>query len=62
MRRVKNMLADLNQMLEADARGEHTQADFDAFMDRYGDMFPDNPANLRSLSTRWPAGPWRRSG
>jgi uncharacterized protein with von Willebrand factor type A (vWA) domain len=49
MRRVKNMLADLNQMLEADARGEHTQADFDAFMDRYGDMFPDNPANLEEL-------------
>ncbi|HYV78192.1 MAG TPA: hypothetical protein VE979_08710 [Streptosporangiaceae bacterium] len=49
MRRVKDMLADLNQMLEADARGEHTQADFDAFMDRYGDMFPDNPANLEEL-------------
>ena len=49
MQRVKDMLADLNQMLEADARGEHTQADFDAFMDRYGDMFPDNPANLEEL-------------
>ncbi len=40
MQRVKDLLAGLNQMLEADARGEHTQADFDAFMDRYGDMFP----------------------
>src|SRR5690242_7247443 len=49
MQRVKDMLADLNRMLEADARGEHTQADFDAFMDRYGDMFPDNPANLEEL-------------
>jgi uncharacterized protein with von Willebrand factor type A (vWA) domain len=49
MQRVKDMLADLNQMLEADARGEHTQADFDAFMDRYGDMFPDDPANLEEL-------------
>jgi uncharacterized protein with von Willebrand factor type A (vWA) domain len=49
MQRVKDMLAALNQMLEADARGEHTQADFDAFMDRYGDMFPDNPANLEEL-------------
>src|SRR5262250_2875822 len=49
MRRVKDMLADLNQMLEADARGEHTQADFDAFMDRYGDMFPDRPSNLEEL-------------
>jgi uncharacterized protein with von Willebrand factor type A (vWA) domain len=49
MQRVKDMLADLNQMLEADARGEHTQADFDGFMDRYGEMFPENPANLEEL-------------
>jgi uncharacterized protein with von Willebrand factor type A (vWA) domain len=49
MQRVKDMLAGLNQMLEADARGEHTQQDFDAFMDTYGDMFPDRPANLEEL-------------
>jgi uncharacterized protein with von Willebrand factor type A (vWA) domain len=49
MQRVKDMLADLNQMLEADAHGEHTQADFDRFMDSYGDMFPDRPANLEEL-------------
>ena len=49
MQRVKDMLADLNQMLGADARGEHTQADFDGFMDRYGEMFPENPANLEEL-------------
>jgi uncharacterized protein with von Willebrand factor type A (vWA) domain len=49
MQRVKDMLAELNQMLEADARGEHTQQDFEAFMDRYGDMFPDRPANLEEL-------------
>jgi uncharacterized protein with von Willebrand factor type A (vWA) domain len=49
MQRVKDMLSDLNRMLEADARGEHTQADFDAFMDSYGDMFPDHPANLEEL-------------
>jgi uncharacterized protein with von Willebrand factor type A (vWA) domain len=36
-------------MLDADARGEHTQEDFDAFMERYGDMFPDRPANLEEL-------------
>ena len=47
MQRVKDMLADLNPMLERDARGEHTQADFDAFMDRYGDMFPEQPAEPR---------------
>lgn len=49
MQRVKDMLADLNQMLEDDARGEHTQEDFDAFMGKYGDLFPDNPSNLEEL-------------
>ena len=49
MQRVKDMLADLNQMLEADARGEHTPADFDSFMDRYGEMFPENPRDLEEL-------------
>jgi uncharacterized protein with von Willebrand factor type A (vWA) domain len=49
MQRVKDMLADLNQMLGADARGEHTQADFDRFMEQYGEMFPENPADLEEL-------------
>src|SRR5690242_336025 len=49
MQRVKDMLADLNEMMAADARGEHTQADFDQFMERYGDMFPDHPQNLEEL-------------
>jgi uncharacterized protein with von Willebrand factor type A (vWA) domain len=49
LQRVKDMMAELNEMLEADARGEHTQEDFDAFMERYGDMFPDRPANLEEL-------------
>jgi uncharacterized protein with von Willebrand factor type A (vWA) domain len=49
LQRVKDMLADLNQMLDADARGEHTQQDFDAFMDKYGDMFPERPATLEEL-------------
>ena len=49
MQRIKDMLSDLNQMLTADARGEHTQADFDQFMERYGDLFPDQPRNLEEL-------------
>ncbi|MGH3256958.1 MAG: hypothetical protein ACRDOU_16440 [Streptosporangiaceae bacterium] len=49
MGRIKDMLADLNTMLAADARGEHTQADFDQFMERYGDLFPDHPRNLSEL-------------
>jgi uncharacterized protein with von Willebrand factor type A (vWA) domain len=49
MQRIKDMLADLNAMLAADARGEHTQADFDQFMERHGDLFPDHPRNLAEL-------------
>ncbi len=49
MQRIKDMLADLNEMLAADARGEHTQADFDRFMERHGDLFPDHPRNLEEL-------------
>jgi uncharacterized protein with von Willebrand factor type A (vWA) domain len=49
LQRVKDMMADLTGMLEADARGEHTQQDFSDFMDRYGDMFPDSPQNLEEL-------------
>jgi uncharacterized protein with von Willebrand factor type A (vWA) domain len=49
MQRVKDMLADLRQMLDADSRGEHTQEDFGQFMARYGDMFPDEPQNLEEL-------------
>jgi uncharacterized protein with von Willebrand factor type A (vWA) domain len=49
MERVKDMLADLNAMLEADARGAHTSEDFERFMENYGDLFPDNPENLEEL-------------
>ncbi len=49
MSRVKDMLSDLNDMLDADARGEHTQDDFDRFMEQYGDFFPDDPQNLDEL-------------
>ena len=49
MQRVKDMMAALNNMLDADARGAHTQQDFDNFMSQFGDMFPDSPANLEEL-------------
>ncbi|RFS84710.1 hypothetical protein D0T12_14345 [Actinomadura spongiicola] len=49
MERVKDMMAALNAMLERDARGEHTQDDFDRFMSEYGDMFPDDPRTLDEL-------------
>jgi uncharacterized protein with von Willebrand factor type A (vWA) domain len=49
MARIKDMMADLNAMLAADARGEHTQEQFDDFMQKYGDMFPDDPRDLEEL-------------
>jgi len=49
MQRVKDMLASLRAMLDADSRGEHTQEDFERFMAEYGDLFPDNPRNLEEL-------------
>jgi uncharacterized protein with von Willebrand factor type A (vWA) domain len=49
MQRVKDMMAGLNAMLDADARGTHTQQDFDDFMARYGDLFPDHPRDLEQL-------------
>ena len=36
-------------MLDADARGEHTQEQFDEFMAEHGEFFPDNPQNLEEL-------------
>jgi uncharacterized protein with von Willebrand factor type A (vWA) domain len=49
MQRVKDMMRDLNNMLEADARGEDTTQQFSDFMDSYGDFFPDNPQTLEEL-------------
>jgi uncharacterized protein with von Willebrand factor type A (vWA) domain len=49
LQRFKDMLAELNGMIEARERGEHTQEQFDGFMQRYGDLFPDNPRNLDEL-------------
>src|SRR6478735_4019213 len=47
MARMKDMLAELNQMLEQRAAGE--EPDFDGFMERFGDFFPENPQNLDEL-------------
>lgn len=49
MERIRQMMGALNDMIDADARGEHTEADFDEFMQQYGDFFPENPANLDEL-------------
>jgi uncharacterized protein with von Willebrand factor type A (vWA) domain len=49
IQRMRDMLADLNELLEADSRGEDTQERFDEFMLRHGDFFPENPRNLEEL-------------
>ncbi|MEU5868975.1 MULTISPECIES: vWA domain-containing protein [unclassified Nonomuraea] len=49
MARVREMMSDLNDMLDRDTRGEHTQEDFDAFMAKYGDLFPEKPRNIEEL-------------
>ncbi|MBG0814996.1 hypothetical protein [Planomonospora sp. ID82291] len=49
LERVRRMMTALNDMLDRDARGEHTQRDFDDFMSEYGDMFPERPRNLEEL-------------
>ncbi len=49
MTRIRDMMSALNDMLDADARGEHTQEQFDQFMSQYGDFFPDQPENLQEL-------------
>ena len=45
--RMKDMMAELNQMLEQRERGE--EPDFDGFMERHGEFFPGNPQNLDEL-------------
>jgi uncharacterized protein with von Willebrand factor type A (vWA) domain len=50
MARMKDMLADLNAMLEADARGADTDAQFAQFMDKHGAFFPENPQSLEELT------------
>ena len=49
MARVREMMQALNDMLDADARGQHTPEDFARFMDEYGDFFPEQPENLDQL-------------
>ncbi len=43
------MLADLNALLAAHARGEDTTDRFSEFMDKHGDLFPEKPENVDEL-------------
>lgn len=47
--RVQQMLDDLNDLLEAHARGEDTEQRFSDFMAAHGDFFPEEPRTVEEL-------------
>ncbi|KQO60327.1 vWA domain-containing protein [Curtobacterium sp. Leaf261] len=46
---ITEMLGDLNELLEAHAAGTDTPEDFDDFMGKHGDFFPEGPENVDEL-------------
>ncbi len=50
LQRIKDMVADLNQMLDQRREGTGPSQDtFDDFMQKHGEFFPENPRNLDEL-------------
>ncbi len=49
MQAVKDMVADLSQLIDAHNRGEDTDERFRDFMDRHGQFFPDDPQSVEEL-------------
>ena len=47
--RISEMLSDLNALLDAHNRGEDTGEQFDEFMSKHGEYFPENPRNTEEL-------------
>ena len=46
---LKDMLSDLNNLIDKHARGENTEAEFAEFMDKHGESFPENPESMEQL-------------
>ncbi|WP_406023606.1 VWA domain-containing protein [Nocardioides sp. NBC_00850] len=46
---IAEMLRDLNELLDKHNRGEDTSEDFDEFMAKHGQFFPENPQNIDEL-------------
>ena len=46
---LKDMLSDLNSMLDKHRRGEDVSEDFEQFMDKHGEFFPDRPESFEQL-------------
>ncbi|MGY1808970.1 VWA domain-containing protein [Blastococcus sp. SYSU D00669] len=49
MQAVKDMVADLSNLLDAHNRGEDTDEQFRDFMDKHGQFFPENPETIDEL-------------
>ena len=49
MQAVKDMVADLSQLVDAHNRGEDTDERFADFMDKHGQFFPDDPQSVEEL-------------
>jgi uncharacterized protein with von Willebrand factor type A (vWA) domain len=49
MQQVRDMLQELNALLGAHSRGEDTGQQFDDFMDKHGQFFPENPTDTDDL-------------
>jgi uncharacterized protein with von Willebrand factor type A (vWA) domain len=49
MQAVKDMVADLSQLVDAHNRGEDTDQQFRDFMDKHGQFFPDDPQSIEEL-------------
>ncbi|HEY0485200.1 MAG TPA: VWA domain-containing protein [Mycobacteriales bacterium] len=49
LQRVRDMMADLNDLLAKHARGEDTDRALEQFLDRHGDFFPERPSNVDEL-------------
>jgi uncharacterized protein with von Willebrand factor type A (vWA) domain len=49
MQAVKDMVADLSQLIDAHNRGEDTDQRFHDFMDEHGQFFPDDPESIEEL-------------
>ncbi|MDI9930588.1 VWA domain-containing protein [Rhodococcus sp. IEGM 1354] len=46
---ISEMLKDLNELLDAHNKGENTDEQFDQFMSKHGQHFPENPKNVDEL-------------
>ncbi len=50
MRQLRQMVRDLNNLLEKHRRGEDTESDFEDFMKKWGDFFPEGINNVDDLA------------